>query len=47
MQDRKTWAKNDEMYLGDLKNEQNPPEPFRSEYHKQNKKDKVCDKAMT
>jgi len=38
-QNRKTWAKNDEMFLGDLETHENPADPFRSEYHKFEKKD--------
>ena len=35
------------MFLGDLETHENPADPFRSEYHKFEKKDQVCEKAMT
>jgi hypothetical protein len=46
-QDRKYWAKNDEMFLGDKRRGSNPPEQFRGEYHKIQKKDQACEKALT
>ena len=46
-QDNKYWAKNDEMYLGDLKMSPNPPDDFKKDRVITKKKKENLTKAMT
>ena len=47
-QEQKFWAKPDEMWLGDKRTEQNPPDDFRKTYvPKPQRSRMVAGKAMT
>jgi hypothetical protein len=41
-QDKKFWAKNDEMYLADTKTEEGPQDYFKQTHVKSEKKNEVC-----
>lgn len=46
-QNAKYWSKNDEMYLGDIKNEENPNDDFKKDRLITKKKKENLEKAMT
>ena len=46
-QDQKYWAKNDEMYLGDMKTSQNPTDSFKSNKVPKKKKVNLYEKPLT
>jgi len=47
LEERKYWAKNDEMYLGDLKEAENPMEHFKKNRFIAKKKTDSFEKALT
>lgn len=47
LQDRKFWSKNDEMYIGDTKDNQNPTDCFKTNRDITKRKKENLEKALT